>query len=60
MNRKLSKMKSYRVTIPYIYEFYVEAKNEDDAVDIAHGQSGNCICVDDDGIEVEEVYNQED
>ena len=36
-----TKLKKYRVVIPYYFEFFVEAKNKKEAIEQAHNQEGN-------------------
>ena len=52
-------MKTYRVVIPYFYEFFVMAENEDEAIDEAHSSDGNMFGYDEnrDHILVEEIQD---
>jgi len=49
-------MKTYRVVIPYYYEFEVEAEYYNHAIEVAHSEgNGKIISYDDDGAIVEEI-----
>ena len=49
-------MRTYRVVIPYYYEFEVEAEDYHHAIEVAHSQgNGKIIFYDDDGAIVEEL-----
>ena len=50
--------KTYRVVIPYYHEFIVEAKDETEALLVAHSRTGEIICYDDDKAEIEEIKNE--
>ena len=53
-------MKKYRVTIPYIYEFYVDAKDKTDAITQVHESGeGKMVCALCEMTEVEEVKKED-
>ena len=59
-NHNVCTVKHYHVSIPYFYDFYVDATSEKGAIEIAHedgnGKMGEC---DDDNVYVEEISSKE-
>ena len=49
----------YHVGIPYIYNFYVDATSEEEAIEKAHDSEGSMGEYDEDNIFVEEIPARE-